>query len=377
MAAAGIQWGQMLTRVYIDNYLCFSNFEIELGPRQLIFGANGTGKSSLLQTLLLLKNFLLLGLPVEQPFPARTVTKSSKSMIQVFEIGCRVSGEEVLYRLEIEQGQYPSKAAVKTETLHADGRLVFEFAAPDVRIFDEQSTPISTYRFDPSRSALQNVLTVSAGGDTVSRFGEWLRSIEFFQIQPGQIPHLTDREDRFPNANLSNFAAWYRYLALADREADATYVEDLRRVFDGFRHLGFLSFGEQKLLQAHFSNGDGASVPFALGELSDGQRCIIGLYAILHFALRKGHTIFVDEPDNFIALREIQPWLLSVEDSVDDGRGQALIISHHPEIINQWADDCGIHFYRDNVGPVRNQRFAGTNSQGLSPAELIARGWEE
>lgn len=371
-----LQWGHMLTRVYIDNYLCFSNFELELGHRQLIFGGNGSGKSSLLYALLRLRNFLILGNPLEQQFPALSVTKSSRSLLQTFEIGCLVGGQNVQYRLEVEQGQYPSKPAVKRETLQAEGRLVFEFAASEVRLFGDQDVPASVYKFDPSRSALQNVLAVGAGGETVDRFGSWLRSIAFFQIQPAQIEVLTDREDRSANGNLSNFASWYRYLALADREADAEFLDDLRQVMEGFRHLGFLSLGEQKLLQAHFANSDGANVPFNLGELSDGQRCMIGLYAILHFALKKGHTVFIDEPDNYISLREIQPWLLAVEDAVDSGTGQALIISHHPEIINQWAVDCGIRFYRDKVGPVRTQSFEGGGEHALSPAELIARGME-
>lgn len=367
----------MLTRVYIDNYRCFSNFELQLNPRQLIFGANGTGKSSLLQALLLLKNLLIFGFPLAQQFPARSITKSSTSNLQTFEIGCLVEGENILYRLEIEQGQYPSKPAVRREALSAEGKLVFEFSASDVRIFGDQDTPVSAYKFDPARSALQNVLAVGAGSPTLSRFDAWLRTIQFFQIQPSQIEALTDREDRFPTGNLSNFASWYRFVALADREADTAFLEDLKQLLDGFKYLDFAPFGEQKLLRAYFSKSDRDSDWFNLAELSDGQRCLIGLYAILHFALRKGHTIFIDEPDNFVSLREIQPWLLSVEDSIDSGTGQALIISHHPEIINQWAVDSGIRFYRDKIGPVRTQPFQSAKNQALSPAELIARGWEE
>ncbi len=37
-------------------------------------------------------------------------------------------------------------------------------------------------------------------------------------------------------------------------------------------------------------------------ELSDSQRCLICLYAILHFVLAQDFTIFLDEPDNLSAL---------------------------------------------------------------------------
>ena len=77
-------------------------------------------------------------------------------------------------------------------------------------------------------------------------------------------------------------------------------------------------------------------------ELSDGQRALILLYAVLHFLLQQGRTVFLDEPDNFVSLDEIQPWLLSAADVVDGGSGQLVLVSHHPEIFNQWAVSHGL-----------------------------------
>jgi len=114
---------------------------------------------------------------------------------------------------------------------------------------------------------------------------------------------------------------------------------------------------------------------FNFGELSEGQRCLICLYAILHFVLAKGHTVILDEPDNFISLREIQPWLMAAEDAVEDSGGQVLIISHHPEIINQWATSGGVQFVRDGFGLARVEDFRHEPDYGLEPAELVARGW--
>jgi hypothetical protein len=85
--------------------------------------------------------------------------------------------------------------------------------------------------------------------------------------------------------------------------------------------------------------------------------------------------VIIDEPENFIALREIQPWLSAVNDSIEDGEGQALLISHHPELINQWAPSAGVRFSREGVGPARVEEFKATD-MALSPAELVARGWE-
>ena len=95
-----------------------------------------------------------------------------------------------------------------------------------------------------------------------------------------------------------------------------------------------------------------------------------------HFLIAKGATVLIDEPDNYVSLREIQPWLVAVTEAVEEGDGQVLLISHHPEIINQWAPGSGVQFVRDGAGPVRVEKFRGDIDSCLDPAELIARGWE-
>jgi len=110
-------------------------------------------------------------------------------------------------------------------------------------------------------------------------------------------------------------------------------------------------------------------------ELSDGQRALILLYSVLHFLLQEGRTVFLDEPENYVALDEIQPWLLSAADVVDGGSGQLVLVSHHPEIFNQWAVSHGlVTEERDACGPVRIRKFSPPATD-LTPAETIARGW--
>ena len=43
----------MIRRLYIDNYKCFSNFELRLDklPCSMIIGANGSGKSTVAEVL--------------------------------------------------------------------------------------------------------------------------------------------------------------------------------------------------------------------------------------------------------------------------------------------------------------------------------------
>jgi len=45
-----------LSRLYINNYRCFVNFELRPGGRSLLLGYNGTGKSSIFDVLAALQD---------------------------------------------------------------------------------------------------------------------------------------------------------------------------------------------------------------------------------------------------------------------------------------------------------------------------------
>jgi ABC-type glutathione transport system ATPase component len=94
--------------------------------------------------------------------------------------------------------------------------------------------------------------------------------------------------------------------------------------------------------------------------------------------LRDTPALFcIDEPDNYVALKEIQPWLQEIEALTEETQAQVLIISHHPEIINYFAPAI-VRFYRQKGGPVRVAPFQINDAnEGLLPAEIVARGWED
>ena len=92
--------------------------------------------------------------------------------------------------------------------------------------------------------------------------------------------------------------------------------------------------------------------------------------------MRNHHLVIFDEPDNFVALRELQPWLGFLEDQLEQSQGQVFLISHHPELLNQLATEHGVVFRRLDSGWVKAEPFLAKRDGDLSPAELVARGWD-
>ncbi len=366
----------MLTRVYIDNFRSFVNFEYRPGRKQLILGRNGSGKSSLLDALLFIRQFVIRGDQYDlfnDILGQRTRWLSKPE--QTYELEVELDGGVYVYRLEIKPVGEAAQLLVVAESVEFDRKPIFGFTGGEVRLYNDQFELTNSFPFDWHRSALAT-MTQRSSNQRLTSFKVWLAGLYCFRINPFTMAARAEGEDLYPNVNLSNIAAWYRHLVQAHPKENAAFIDSLREALDEFTFLKLESYGEKvRLLVADFTNANN-NTSFGFGELSDGQRCLICLYTILHFVVGKGSTVILDEPDNFISLREIQPWLMLISDVVDDGQGQVLLISHHPELINQWAPSYGVRFYRDGIGPTRVEAFHGDTQSSLSPAELVARGWE-
>ncbi len=364
----------MLTRLYIDNFRCFVNFEYKPEKKQLLLGANGSGKSSVLEAIRHAKSFIA---GTDSPFTQLTRTRWQDRPLQVIEIEALLDGQEYQYRLETKFDLQTRQPSVNLESLKVSGVTSFERTNGELRFFLLAGTQETAKPPDGGRSALH----LSRLSNTyVHRFMQWLDSVHCFQIDAyfDSMDEPTDSGESDPDFELGNLGAWYRHLLRAHPVENVSFLSAMKGVLDEFEELRFYSTGGgAERLRAVFKVPGSKPVNYSLSELSDGQRYLIGLYMILHFLVARGHTVFIDEPDNFISIREIQPWLQAAEEAVEDHKAQLVLISHHPEILNQWALRHGLRFFREDNGHVRTEKFKADPKGDLQPSELIARGWED
>lgn len=377
----------MLTRLYVDNFRCLVNFEVELGPRQLVLGANGAGKSSIFDVLSLLRDFCVRGeVPDRSPPAARfggpSRTRWQDVPEQTFELDVTGNGGTYRFSLVLDSWGVPERPRVVKEEVKFDGKPIFRFEKGEVHLFNDRFEDKVQYPFDWHRSALATI-TDRKDNTRLSWFKNWVRGLLYVQPDPWAMRGIAAQEAEQPDQHLANFADWYRHLRQETDDRD--YILDLCDVIEGFASMRLEGAGEGrrevKVRMAGAENGHGtkSETEYLLSELSEGQRVLIGLYAVLHFALKPGATVCFDEPDNFIALREVQPWLTRVFDRTEQDEGssaQVLIASHHPELLNRMAFHEGLLLDRPHGRQVRARRFDDSSRSGLSAAELIARGWE-
>ena len=372
----------MIKRLYIDNFKCLVNFEYEPAPLQLIFGDNGSGKTTTFEVLERLRDFLVFGYTTERQFPTSALTAWQARPEQTFEMEIAGNGGKYSYHLIIEHDRVNSKCRVKQEELRFDGKTLYVFDGHDAHLFSDDFSEGPVFPHDWSKSAIASI-PERHDNQRLSWFRQRMRRFYILAINPLGMDNVSIAEQATPDTRLRGFASWYRHLTQESPEAMGDLFNSLREVIDGFSGLKLTSEGETaRLLRVVFKSADvneSRDTEFTLtfNELSEGQRSLIALFTIVHFAVRPDFTICIDEPDNFVALRELQPWLLELSDRIVEKSGQCLLISHHPELINHLAVEHGARFSRSGLGPVRVKPFAWSKDDGITPSEAVARGWED
>ncbi|MEO6194045.1 MAG: ATP-binding protein [Thermoanaerobaculia bacterium] len=364
----------MLKRIFADNFRALVNFEFRPGQLSLLLGGNGSGKTSVFDVLGNLRDLIVLGRSTSELF-AFTRTRWDTRDVQRFELDVQGSGGTYRYALEI---QHPAEALgkpfIRSEQVTLDGALLYRFSAGEVQLYRDDQSAGPVFPFRPDQSFLPNLdPSVAKQMSQLTGFKEFMAKLWRVQPNPFAVEPAAKQDDIFLARDGSNFASFFSYLNSERPEARTELESRLSDALPGFRNLLFRRVGDAKLLLASFSVEERPAAEYLLSELSEGQRVLAVLYAVACGLVLPGAVLCFDEPDNFVSLSEIQPWLQFLRDALETRGGQAIIISHHPEVMDYLAQDSLWWFERPS-GPVIARPLEADISSPLKLSELIARG---
>lgn len=368
----------MLTRIRIKNFRCFTDFEWRPRPLELIVGGNGVGKSALLDVITRIKRVVIEGQSLDTQFPRETLPRWSNAEVQEFELDFGTGGVIARYALQLKHYGRGSPS-IQREVLCANDSEVYRYEHGRA-----QSGKNMTQPFFPQGGQGSALLQLASQANVheIKAFLRILGAAYCVRAIPATIAGEAKQGDGKLDLQASNFAAWYLDQAVNLSSEAIRLREDLKAVMPGFDSVWVdpSKQGRRELLvrfgpQGSTERAMGDVRSFDLAELSDGQRVLILLYSLVHFAVGSGATVCFDEPDNYVSLREIQPWLMLLMETVQAGKGQAIIVSHHPELLNQLVPDHATVFRRAEDGGVIAEPYKPSANGALTPAEEVARGW--
>ncbi|NEQ67886.1 MAG: AAA family ATPase [Symploca sp. SIO2D2] len=376
----------MLKRIYIDNFRCLVNFEMKFEDHiSLFLGANGSGKTTVFEVLRKLRKFIIGDgdAKVLQVFPKTDLTRWETRLIQKFELDLEGNGGVYKYSLEIEHQEDDKPPKVRREKLTFDHHPLSDFVIEEQEDkLVEQATIYkdalpdngSVLPFVDSSRSVVSAIPEKRDYQKLTWFKKHIARFIIVQINPFVMSAESRKEDPYPVWDMSNYAAWFSYLS-GNQGKIFNLTLKLQEIIKGFDFFKNERSGTAKILSLSFPHL--GKEPYKLTEISDGQKALIALYTLIYCAPDEDYTLCIDEPENFLALPEIQPWLNALFDQYSEERshGQAIIISHHPALINYLASSSGHWFERTDEGLIRLQRITYEQDGGLSLAKLIELGW--
>ena len=371
----------MIKEIYIDNYRCLVNFRINPESFQLWMGDNGGGKTSVLDVLRSIQR-ILTGDHVEDVFSEASLTSwisRDKRPEQEFGVTLDIGGEKYSYALTILHNIQEHRCRIKAEKLTWNGNTFFQFDGKDAHLYrinrDTKAPEEGTsFTADWNRSMISTIAERDDNAPLIL-FREEVRKWLIVQPVPLVVKQVAEAETRSLSRYAENFAQWYRHVLQENPGIAYKTREYLRDVLPGFEELSLKESGEFRRLRATFriNNKDNQ---FDFVDLSDGQRQLIVLYTILETVRQKTHSVvLIDEPDNFVSLREIKPWLAGLQELCEDHAAQAILISHHPTIVNHMVRGNEVWFSRKQGAHTVTRPYPTT--PGLTPAETMERGWDD
>ena len=367
----------MITRLYANNFRCLVAFKAEFDSFGVLCGPNGAGKSSVFDALRLIRNLAtgdgILGGEGERDVPHLEFTNWQNSTIQEFELGLSSDGHEFEYLIQIEQKANYEKPRFVKERATCDGKDLFERDLEGVR-FRRSDGSATGFPLDWRQAALASIQPKGSLLE-LAKLQEAVARILILRPNPRGMERESKAESKRPDLYMTGLTSWYRSLS-QDLDWTVALRDLLQEVWPDFRSLRLVDVGlNTKALQLRFDtpNGGGAGELF-FEQLSDGEKALLGLYMV-RAALATGAapTVLIDEPDNYVGLPELQPWVLSLRELLD-AEHQAILITHHPEILSSAGTESGRYLWRDNhtsptrIGPLNIP-------EGMTAGEAIARGW--
>lgn len=351
----------MIRRLYVHNYRCFENFELNLNglSSALLIGKNGSGKSTVAHALEVLQKIARGTNRVGQLVGQMDFGLVGPSAPMRFELEAQIANHAYRYVMALEFPEGFRELRVHSESLLCDDTPVFERTGARV---DRQA---ASFQMDWHTLALP-VFQELPGQQRLSMFKHWLSRLAILRPVPTLITGGYDEESLEPSVDAANVGAW---LGAIFKSAPAAYSKVdgyLKQLMPDFLDIRIPKVGEdQHAVVLRFQQDGGRSNALPLARLSDGEKCFVISAALLAAHDAYGPmTCFWDEPDTHLALDEVGHFITALRRAALNG-GQFICTTHHPEAIRSFSpDNTFVLFRRGHLEPTIVRPLSEINVNG-------------
>ena len=363
----------MVKRLYVNNYRCLENFELNVGnmTSALIVGRNGSGKSTVREVLHVLQR---IGRGVNRVGTLAALSDFSHGRIDVpmrIELEAEIKGKTFRYVLVLELPAGFREIRVSREELLVDGEPAYTREEANVRLAGDPRREDAGFRLDWHLIALPIIQDRSLQ-DPLSIFRTWLGQSLILSPVPPDIVGESGQGSLEPDLRLTNLAEWFRELTTqypASYSDIEGYLKGMMPDLSVIRNKATGSESRQLLFE--FIQGE-RTLTVPLDALSDGEKCFVAAALVVAANNAYGPLLcFWDEPDNHVGLSELNRLLLTLRKAFKRG-SQFFATTHNPEAIRAFPREKAFVFLRaSHLDPTRPRLASDLDLSGDLAGALL------
>jgi predicted ATPase len=357
----------VIRRFYVHNFRCLENFELPLAERSsvLLIGKNGSGKTTVSLAVELFQRIARETNRVGELVRPKDFSRGRSDVPMRFEIEVELNATKYGYAIAFEFPEGFKELRVLEEKLTVDGQPIYTRELATVHLAKTGTGKEATFNIDWHLVALP-IIQQKPANDPVSTFKQWLARMLILRPIPSLIKGDSARETLEPNPQVTNLGAWFSGIVAHAPSAYSIIDRYLKQVFSDFAQIRNPVVGANvRSLMVAFSKEKSALV-VQFEDLSDGEKCFMIGALVLAASEAYDHPVFCfwDEPDNYLALSEIQHFVVDLKRAFGK-RGQFIATSHNAEAIRSLSNENTLLLYRNNhleptiVRPLDELQFNG------------------
>jgi hypothetical protein len=318
----------MITKMHIQNFKCFKDFEIELGPFNVLIGPNDSGKTAFLETIRLIGELGPTGSSLAEKLVIRIGPES---------VWRQESGNEVLICADAQGRAKRRRYSVKssggekftaTEEAPPGTCFVGTVGADTDRAFDDCVGRVRYYHFDPGALRRPSLVrgSMNERGDGFPTYLD-----DMIRADRARFSDLESRfYERFPH---------YRGIVIDKTEIMHDLAPD--------------SYGSQKVLKdafvLKFETTHGETLPAE--AVSDGVMLSLAFIALAH-SKKHPRIMLVEQPEHGVHHAALKDIVATLHDLADNKGVQVVLTTHSPYLLDLVEPKEVRIFSKDEEGAV-------------------------
>jgi len=327
----------MLKKLYVHNFKCLQNFELDLNNLHSAFllGKNGSGKTTIFEAIEIFQKIGQGITSLEDLLDESSFHFNNINLPIELKLDVNIDRKKYTYNLIIEFPKNFVSPRVKHEELLCNNKVILSREGGKTRI-----KQISNFSLDWHHIGLP-LISVNSKKDSLGIFREWLKNIIIISPFPRHFQDLSKKESSVLTREGENLIDWLRYLLSSNPSLYQVMIDFLQKRMPDLKVFKFENLGrDDRRLIFEFKNKK-KSKTLDFSQLSDGEKIVCLGATILAGQQNNANMLCLwDEPDNFISLTEVKHFTMEFRRAFENSSTspQLIVCSHNERVINSFSN---------------------------------------